>query len=77
MRQKKVTDDFDIITEQLANLVDNTDNTHSKPDPEVFLMSAEKTGIDLADCAVMEDAKAGIEAAKAGDVTALSLFGDA
>lgn len=77
MRQKRVTDDFDIITEQLANLVDNTDNTHSKPDPEVFLMSAGKIGIDPDDCTVVEDAKAGIEAAKADDITALTLFGDA
>lgn len=77
MRQKRVTDDFDIITEQLANLIDNTDNTHSKPDPDVLLMSAEKIGIDPDDCTVVEDAKAGIEAAKAGEMTALTLFGDA
>lgn len=58
-------------------IADGTDITHSKPDPEVFLISAEKVGIDPADCAVVEDAKAGIEAAKAGGMTALALFGDA
>ena len=42
----------------------------------MFLISAKKIGIDLADCAVVEDAKAGIEAAKAGGMTALAPFGD-
>lgn len=58
-------------------IADGTDITHSKPDPEVFLISAKKIGIDPADCAVVEDAKSGIEAAKAAGITALALFGDA
>ena len=58
-------------------IADGTDITRSKPDPEVFLIAARKIGIDPADCAVVEDAKAGIEAAKAGGMTALALFGDA
>lgn len=58
-------------------IADGTDITHSKPDPEVFLISAKKIGIGPKDCAVVEDAKAGIEAAKAGGMTALALFGDA
>lgn len=58
-------------------IADGTDITHSKPDPEVFLKSAEKIGVAPEDCAVVEDAKAGIEAAKAGGMTAPALFGDA
>lgn len=58
-------------------IADGTDITRSKPDPEVFLVAAKKLGMDPADCAVVEDAKAGIEAAKAGGMTALALFGDA
>ena len=58
-------------------VADGTDITHSKPDPEVFLKSAAKAGVDPADCAVVEDAKAGIQAAKAGGMTALALHGDA
>lgn len=58
-------------------VADGTDITRSKPDPEVFLLAAQKLGLDPADCAVVEDAKAGIEAAKAGGMTALALFGDA
>lgn len=58
-------------------IADGTDITHSKPDPEVFLISAKKVGIDPKDCAVVEDAKSGIQAAKAAGMTALALFGDA
>lgn len=58
-------------------IADGTDITHSKPDPEVFLKSAAKIGVDPADCAVVEDAKSGIQAAKAAGMTALALFGDA
>ena len=58
-------------------IADGTDITRSKPDPEVFLCSAGKIGMDPKDCAVVEDAKAGIQAAKAAGMTALALHGDA
>lgn len=58
-------------------IADGTDITHSKPSPEVFLVAAEKLGEKPEDCAVVEDARAGIEAAKAAGMTALALFGDA
>lgn len=58
-------------------IADGTDITNSKPDPEVFLKSAAKIDVDPADCAVVEDAKSGIQAAKAAGMTALALFGDA
>ncbi len=45
---------------------DGTNITHSKPDPEVFLMAAEMLGLPPEDCLVVEDAKAGIQAAHAG-----------
>lgn len=58
-------------------VADGTDISRSKPDPEVFLAAAKKLGAAPEDCAVVEDAKAGIEAAKAAGMTALALFGDA
>ena len=70
LQQLGLGDFFDAIS-------DGTDITHSKPDPEVFLSAAKKLGVPPADCAVVEDAKAGVEAAKAGGMTALALFGDA
>ena len=45
---------------------DGTNITHSKPDPEVFLKAAEMLALAPADCLVVEDAKAGIQAAHAG-----------
>ena len=38
----------------------------SKPDPEVFTKAAAMVGLDPADCLVVEDAAAGLEAARAG-----------
>ncbi len=45
---------------------DGTNITRSKPDPEVFLKGAEYLGLPAADCLVVEDAEAGIQAAAAG-----------
>jgi beta-phosphoglucomutase len=45
---------------------DGTNITHSKPDPEVFLKAAKMLGVSPADCLVVEDALAGIEAAYRG-----------
>ena len=59
LAQLGMTDAFDAIA-------DGTEITHSKPDPEVFLLAAEKIGAALSDCLVVEDAKAGIEAGHRG-----------
>lgn len=45
------------------------DDIHrSKPDPEVFLLAAERVGVAPAECLVLEDSKMGIEAAHAGGI---------
>ena len=49
------------------------DTTKSKPDPEVFLIAANKLGIAPCDCAVVEDSDAGIEAAKTGGMYAIAV----
>ncbi|MGN0182023.1 MAG: beta-phosphoglucomutase [Candidatus Ornithomonoglobus sp.] len=49
------------------------DTTRSKPDPEVFLIAAEKLGIEPCDCVVVEDSDAGIEAAKTGGMYAIAV----
>lgn len=56
---------------------DGTDITRSKPDLEVFQVAARKLGVEPAVCAVIEDALAGIRAAKAADMVAVALHGDA
>ncbi|MCA4897267.1 MAG: beta-phosphoglucomutase [Bacteroidota bacterium] len=46
-------------------IVDGTMITHTKPDPEIFLLAAKKLNIAPAHCVVFEDAEAGVEAALA------------
>ncbi|WP_070040666.1 beta-phosphoglucomutase [Robinsoniella peoriensis] len=45
---------------------DGTNIIHSKPHPEVFLMAADMLHLQPAECLVVEDALAGIDAAVAG-----------
>ena len=54
-------------------VADGTEISHSKPDPEVFLLAAEKLGVSPAESLVVEDADAGIEAAKAGGFSPVKL----
>ena len=49
------------------------DVTKSKPDPEVFLVAASKLELAPENCLVVEDAKAGIDAAKAGGMKSLGV----
>ncbi len=58
--QLGLTDFFDAVS-------DGTNITRSKPDPEVFLKAAEYLNLKPEDCLVVEDAKAGIDAAAAGN----------
>lgn len=46
-------------------VVDGNDLTKSKPDPQVFLLAAERLGVAPEYCVVVEDADAGVEAALA------------
>jgi len=58
-------------------VVTAVDVTHGKPHPEVFLKAARKLGIRPVRCAVIEDAPAGVEAARRADMTALAVTGTA
>ena len=46
-------------------VADGNDLTKSKPDPQVFLLAAERLGVVPESCVVVEDADAGVEAALA------------
>lgn len=52
---------------------DGTQITKSKPDPEVFLLAAKLLGIDPANCVVVEDADAGVEAAIAAGMKVIAV----
>jgi beta-phosphoglucomutase len=49
------------------------DFARGKPDPEIFLTAAEALGLAPGECFVVEDAAAGVEAAKAGGMAALGV----
>ena len=54
-------------------IVDGNDVNTAKPDPEVFLIAAERLGVKPEDCIVVEDALAGIQAATAAGMTAVAI----
>lgn len=49
------------------------DVRQGKPHPEIFLLAAEELGVPPAQCVVVEDAPAGVAAAKAGGMRALGI----
>jgi beta-phosphoglucomutase len=61
------------IKKYFDTIVDGNEITHSKPNPEVFLKAADKLGLSPKKCAVVEDASAGIEAAKNGGFFAIGI----
>ncbi|MFB3168162.1 beta-phosphoglucomutase [Neobacillus sp. 179-C4.2 HS] len=54
-------------------IADGNSITNSKPDPEVFLLAAEKLGVAPEECVVIEDAQAGIDAAIAAGMKAVGV----
>lgn len=56
-----------------ATIVAADDVTRGKPDPQVFLLGAERLGVAPARCVVFEDAFAGLEAARAGGMKAVGV----
>ena len=69
LEQIKLTGFFDAVS-------DGNNIEKSKPDPEVFLKAAEFLRLKPSDCAVVEDAYAGIDAAIAGGFYSVGI-GDA
>ena len=63
------------LGEYLDAVADGNCVTRSKPDPEVFLVAAEKLGVAPGDCAAVDDALAGIDAARAAGMFAVG-YGD-
>jgi beta-phosphoglucomutase len=51
------------------------DVTAGKPDPQVFLLAAGRLSLPPARCAVVEDAPAGVEAARRAGMTAIAITG--
>lgn len=66
LNQLELIDLFDAI-------VDGNDVSLAKPNPEVFLIAAQKLGMDPQNCVVVEDAIAGIDAANAAGMTCIGI----
>lgn len=62
-RNARVVLDRIELTNHLDAIIDGHDAPRAKPDPQCFLLAAEKLGIDPASCVVVEDAPAGVAAA--------------
>lgn len=54
-------------------IVTGDDVRHGKPDPEVFLLAAGRLGVEPRRCVVVEDAPAGIEAARRAGMASIGL----
>ncbi len=61
------------ISKYLGAVIGAEDTTRGKPDPQVFLLGAERLGVEPAHCVVFEDAPAGVQAAKAGGMKAVGV----
>jgi len=61
------------LLDKFNEIVDGNDVTIAKPDPEVFLIAAEKLNMRAKDCIVFEDSVAGIQAANAAQMISVGI----
>ncbi|WP_299260903.1 beta-phosphoglucomutase [uncultured Aquimarina sp.] len=62
-----------LLKEKFHTIVDGTDVSKAKPDPEVFLIGAQKLGVAPKDCVVFEDSVAGIQAANIANMVSIGI----
>jgi beta-phosphoglucomutase len=61
------------LLDAFTAIVDGYDVSKAKPDPEVFLIAAEKLKLKPENCIVIEDAAAGIEAANRANMKSVGI----
>lgn len=61
------------VRQFLSTVVAAEDTQRGKPDPQVFLLGAERLGVPPARCVVVEDAVAGVQAAKAAGMKCIAV----
>lgn len=62
-----------VSPDEFAAVISATDVTRQKPDPEIFLLAAERAGIAPCDCLVCEDSTSGVKAGKAAGMTVAAI----
>ena len=65
-QQPRFAELFDVI-------IDGSMVTRSKPDPQGYLMAAEKLGVDPKDCLVFEDSMQGLQAGRASGARVIGM----
>jgi len=63
------------IARFFSAVVTGMDVVNGKPDPQVFLLAADRLGADPKRCVVVEDAPAGVEAARRAGMKCIALVG--
>lgn len=66
LKQIELFDEFDSI-------VSGSEVEHSKPAPDIFLEAAKRIGADPGRCVVLEDAEAGVQAAKSAGMFVIAV----
>ena len=61
------------LYERFSAIVDGNEVAQAKPAPEVFLLGAQKLKVQAQDCVVVEDAIAGVEAARAAGMKCIGI----
>jgi HAD superfamily hydrolase (TIGR01509 family) len=61
------------LRDLFETIVDGTEVTHGKPDPEAYVVTARKLGVEPGHCIVFEDSEAGVRAAKAAGMFCLAV----
>ncbi|MCU0358446.1 MAG: beta-phosphoglucomutase [Cyclobacteriaceae bacterium] len=62
-----------LLENTFDTVVDGTMIKESKPDPEIFLKAADNLGVAPNECIVVEDAEAGVEAARRAGMKAVGI----
>ncbi len=69
LKQLDLESFFDFVTA-------GDDVAHKKPSPEIFVLTADKMGVDPNECVVFEDSASGIEAARAAGMKTVGIYRD-